>query len=122
MSTVVNSIPKATRERKYDYDTLFNGKIHRLVQGEDFEVAPESVRGALYGRKTEHNKANPDNPIGLTVQFRTEDGKKVVYVQRTDFKARASKAEKPKKTAKKTGRKPVTPTADQRAAAAEAAE
>lgn len=102
MSTVVTEIPKATRTGKYDYKTLFNGEIHRLVQGEDFKVTPESVRGALYNRKALINKANPTEQIGLTVQFREEGGKKVVYVQKLDKKKKA--------TTKKADRKPVKPT------------
>lgn len=100
MSTVVTEIPKATRTGKYDYSSLFNGEIHRLVQGEDFNVSPESVRGALYNRKALLNKANPTEQIGLTVQFRTEDGKSVVYVQKIEPKAK-KKATAKKATVKK---------------------
>ncbi len=131
MSKVVTEIPKSTREKKYDYESLLDGQIHRLVRGEDFEVAPESVRGALYNHKTEHNKSNPANKIGLTVQFRTENGQSVVYVQRIPFKERTKAAPKAtkapakapaKKAAPKTsGKKVVQPTAAQKAAAAEAA-
>ena len=35
------------REKTYDYDTLLDGKIRRLVKGTDFTAKPESVKTTL---------------------------------------------------------------------------
>lgn len=114
MAQIVTAVPKATRETKYDYDTLFDGNLRKLVQGEDFDATLESFRGALYNRKALINKENPEAQIGVSVKFRTEDGKLVAYVQKVAAKpakkAVAKKAAPAKKAAAPKTTKTVAPS------------
>lgn len=46
----VDELPPNLRgggETKYDYDTLFDGNVWCMERGEDFEVKPNAVGGAL---------------------------------------------------------------------------
>lgn len=106
MSTVVSSIPEAVRKTKYDYTKWFDGDAHRLVRGEDFDATVASFRGALYSRKAVLNKRDPENQIGLTVRFRTEQGQVIAYVQKTEPKVKKTETPKP---AAKTSEKKVSP-------------
>lgn len=38
------------RPTKYDWDTILNGEVWRLTQGEDFQVPPDQFRRAVIGK------------------------------------------------------------------------
>ena len=110
MASVVTAVPKATRETKYDYDTLLNGEIHRLVQGEDFTSTLESFRGALYNKKALINSASPEAQIGVSVKFRTNEGPALVaYVQKVPAKAKPAAKKAPAKPVVKKAAAPAKP-------------
>lgn len=105
MATRVQEFPQRTKGTKYPYEEWFDGSKWRLVQGEDFAVAPGSLRTILYNR------------AGLlghsaTVRFAVETVNDVpnitvAYVQKVD--KRAKRTPKPKaKAPAKTPAKPKT--------------
>lgn len=49
MPATLNEWPTTARGSKYDWDTLFDGKIYKLVKGDDFECDLESFRVQAYG-------------------------------------------------------------------------
>jgi hypothetical protein len=49
MPATLNNWPSTSRGSKYDWDSLFDGKIYKLVKGEDFDCDLESFRVQAYG-------------------------------------------------------------------------
>lgn len=116
MSTVVTEFPTATRATKYDYTTLFDGQPRRLVQGEDFDVSLQSLRGVLYTRVAKINKDNPSEQIGLKTKFAVEDGVKVAYIQKIAPRVKAAKPAPAKKAAAPAAKKVTAKPAAKRVA------
>tara|TARA_R110002020_G_scaffold176207_3_gene368307 strand:- start:73 stop:405 length:333 start_codon:yes stop_codon:yes gene_type:complete len=49
MPATLTEWPTTSRGSKYDWDTLFDGKIYKLIKGDDFECDLESFRVQAYG-------------------------------------------------------------------------
>ena len=49
MPATLNDWPSTSRGSKYDWDSLFDGRIYKLVKGEDFDCDLESFRVQAYG-------------------------------------------------------------------------
>lgn len=50
MAQILDSFPAIPHKTKYPYDEWFDGKVRRLLHGEDFTVAPQSIRSLLYAQ------------------------------------------------------------------------
>ena len=49
MPATLTEWPTTARGSKYDWDTLFDGKIYKLIKGDDFVCDLESFRVQAYG-------------------------------------------------------------------------
>lgn len=90
MADVVKEFPRKTRGTKYPLKTWFDGKIHRLVQGNDFTIKDTSLKTTLYN-------AASASALKVKIQWEVEDGKTVAYVQAVGPKAPAKAKAKRRK-------------------------
>ena len=74
MAKILDSFPTNARNSKYNWDEIFDGRVHALTEGEDFTVDSHSFRGALQAAKRR-----------MGVEVRTtkqeQNGKTVIVVQ-----------------------------------------
>lgn len=90
MAQPIAAFPPATRRSKYDTDQWFDGRIWKLVQGEDFVVPIASFRGSLY------NQANKKG-FEITTRVNVQNGQTALIVQKTgDKEAEAEEPAAPK--------------------------
>lgn len=106
----IENFPTNTRNAKYDWNSLFDGSIWELVQGEDFTVSAQSFRGAVYAAKVARGVEVKSAKV-------VRDGKTIVVLQMTG----TAKAKTPAKAEAKPKAKPQTAAAKKAAAAKRAA-
>jgi hypothetical protein len=92
---VVEAFPAKTRAKKYPLETWFDGKIHRLVRGRDFDIKADSMKTTLY------NAASQDFGLKVKIQWETEQGQTVAYVQTLGPKTERPVKRKPAKATAK---------------------
>jgi hypothetical protein len=91
---VVEAFPAKTRAKKYPLETWFDGKIHRLVRGRDFDIKADSMKTTLY------NAASQDFGLKVKIQWEVEQGQTVAYVQTLGPKTERPQRRKPAAKAK----------------------
>ncbi len=99
---VVEAFPVKTRAKKYPLETWFDGKIHRLVRGRDFDIKADSMKTTLY------NSASQDFGLKVKIQWETEQGQTVAYVQTLGPKTERPAKRKPAKATAKPKAKAKT--------------
>jgi hypothetical protein len=81
MATVVKEMPRKTRAPKYpDMPKWLDGRIHRLVRGEDFDIEEGSFKTLLYTLAPKKFNSR------VKIQWETERGQRVAYVQALPLK------------------------------------